>query len=240
MLNLISIAIVDDDEGELRCIEKTVTYAFQKLNITYTVQAFQSARAMLQYQKTKAQPFDAVFLDIDMPDVNGMDAAEELDQQEHGTEIVFVTNHDELVYKAYRFKAIGFIRKKHMDSEIDEIIEVLISILRRKRKHLTFQDAGKIIHIRLDDIIFIHSDDHYAEVFTVHGKEVIRESLNTIESSYGSFGLIRIHMRYLVNYKYIYSIEKKTITLQDRQQLPLSRSRSGTVKELFQMYARRI
>ena len=238
MPNLINIAIVDDDEGELHYIEKTVTHAFQKLNITYTVQTFQSARAMLQHQKT--QPFDAVFLDIDMPDVNGMDAAEELDRLEHGTEIVFVTNHDELVYKAYHFKAIGFIRKKHMDSEMDEIIEVLISILSRKRKHLTFQDAGKIIRIRLDDIIFIHSDDHYAEVFTVHNKEVIRESLNTIESSYGSFGLIRIHMRYLVNYKYIYSIEKKTITLQDRQQLPLSRSRSGTVKELFQMYARRI
>ena len=78
MLNSINIAIVDDDEGELRYIEKTVTHAFQKLNITYTVQTFQSARAMLQHQKT--QPFDAVFLDIDMPDVNGMDAAEELDR----------------------------------------------------------------------------------------------------------------------------------------------------------------
>lgn len=233
-----NIAIVDDDEGELHCIEKAVTHAFQKLNITYTVQTFQSATGMLHHQKKL--PFDVVFLDIDMPDVNGMDAAEELNQLEHGTEIVFVTNHDELVYKAYRFKAMGFIRKKHMDSEIDEILEILISSLNQKKKHLTFQDAGKTICIRLEDIIFIHSDDHYAEVFTTYGKEIIRESLNNIESSYGGFGLIRIHMRYLVNYKYIYSIEKNTITLQNRKQLPLSRSRSSKVKEQFQMYARRI
>lgn len=238
MLNLMNIAVVDDDESELHCIEKAVIHAFQKLNVTCTVQTFQSAKAMLRHQKT--QPFDVVFLDIDMPEVNGMDAAKELNQLEHGTEIVFVTNHDELVYKAYRFKAMGFIRKKYMDFEIDEIIEVLMSALNRKKKHLTFQDAGKTICIRLEDIIFIHSDDHYAEVFTTHGKEIIRESLNSIESSYGSFGLIRIHMRYLVNYKYIYSIEKSTVTLQNRKQLPLSRSRSSTVKEQFQMHARRI
>ena len=169
-----------------------------------------------------------------MPDVNGMDAAEQLNQLEHGTEIVFVTNHDELVYKAYRFKALGFIRKKHMDEEIDEILEVLLTALNRKRKYLTFQDAGKTIRIRLEDIIFIQSDDHYAEVFTIHGKETIRESLNSIESAYGSL------VRYLVNFKYIYSIEKNTVILQNRKQLPLSRSRSATVKTQFQMYARRV
>ncbi len=171
MLNLMNIAVVDDDESELHCIEKAVIHAFQKRNVICTVQAFQSAKAMLRHQKT--QPFDAVFLDIDMPDVNGMDAAEELNQLEHGTEIIFVTNHDELVYKAYRFKAMGFIRKKHMDFEIDEIIEILMSALSRKRKHLTFQDTGKTICIRLEDIIFIHSDDHYAEVFTTHHSKVI-------------------------------------------------------------------
>ena len=238
MLNSINIAVVDDDEGELHCIKKAVTHAFQKLNVTCNVQLLQSAKAMLRHQKT--QPFDAVFLDIDMPEMNGMDAAEELNQLEHGTEIVFVTNHDELVYKAYRFKAMGFIRKKHMDSEIDEMIEVLMSTLSRKRKHLTFQDARKTICIRLEDIMFMHSDDHYVEVFTIHGKEIIRASLNNIESAYGCFGLIRIHMRYLVNYKYIYSIEKNTVTLQNRKQIPLSRSRSATVKEQFQMHARRI
>lgn len=238
MDNTIRIAVVDDDESELHYIKRVIAHALQELHITCHIQGYQNATDMLQHQKD--QPFNAVFLDIDMPDVNGMDAAEQLNQLEHGTEIVFVTNHDELVYKAYRFKALGFIRKKHMDEEIDEILEVLLTALNRKRKYLTFQDAGKTIRIRLEDIIFIQSDDHYAEVFTIHGKETIRESLNSIESAYGSLGLIRIHVRYLVNFKYIYSIEKNTVILQNRKQLPLSRSRSATVKTQFQMYARRV
>lgn len=235
---MLRIAVVDDDASELNIIYKTIVCALENRQSVYHIDCFSSANAFLKVHEHN--PFDAVFLDIDMPQISGMDAAEILNQSEYETEIVFVTHHDELVYKAYRFKALGFIRKKQIDSEIDEILDILLQTVRRKKKFLEFQDAGKLLRIKLDDIIFIQSDDHYAEVFTIYGKETVRQSLNTIEEVYGDLGFLRIHMRYLVYYKYIYSIEKNIVILHDNKQLPLSRSRSNEVKQQFQKYARRI
>jgi len=231
-------ALCDDNKNELTLIQRAILESIEKTGCTCRIQLFTNAYALIQEQKNNA--FDAVFLDIDMPEMSGMDAAEQIHQLGEDTEIVFVTNHDELVYKAYRFKALGFLRKKHLSDEMDEILEILTGAIRRKTKHLNFHDNGKLLRIRLDDIVYIQSDDHYAEVVTINGKETIRESLNSIAEQYESYGFIRVHMRYLVNYKYIYSIERTTVILHDRKQLPLSRSKANSVKEKMQLYARRI
>ncbi len=232
----IRIAVVDDDSQELKMIYRMVKEGFQKLNVPVAIQSFQHSVKFLMAQQQAA--YDAVFLDIDMPDMNGMETAERLDQLNTGTEIIFVTNYDELVYKTYRFKALGFLRKKHLETELMELLEVLLSALQRHTKYMIFQDAGKLFSIRMEDVLFLQSDDHYIEVFTKYGKELIRGSLNTVEETYQGMGLIRTHVRYLVNCQYLYSIEKNTVVLQNGQHLPLSRSKRTTVQQQFQTYMR--
>lgn len=182
--------------------------------------------------------FDAVFLDLDMPEMNGMEAASHLNKLNQSTEIVFVTNHDELVYKAFRFKAIGFIRKKYISEEIDEILDSLIENINAKRQNIVFSGFEKKYSI--NEIIYMQSDDHYVDVFTENGKNTIRVKLNDIEKEYSHYGFLRIHSRFLVNYRYIYSIENNVVILSNRSQLPISRNRSKIVKKNFQFFSRRI
>ena len=59
----------------------------------------------------------------------------------------------------------------------------------------------------------MRSDDHYVDVITNDEKYTIRGSLNNIENLYSHFGFIRIHSRYLVNFRYIFSIERSVIVL---------------------------
>ena len=113
------IAICDDDKGELEYVERIIEKSFDRKNVQSAYKAYTSAKTLLE--DNQQEPFDLVFLDLDMPGINGMETAENIGMQEGRTEIVFVTNHEELVYKAYRFKAIGFIRKKYLEEEIDEI-----------------------------------------------------------------------------------------------------------------------
>ncbi len=233
-----NIAICDDNRSDIKMVHQALAEKMRTLGIACQIHEYTDAADLLHDQNKK--PFDVVFLDIDMPRINGMDTAERIGQLETDTEIIFVTNHDELVYKAYRFKALGFIRKKLLDEELDESIALLRQAINRRNRTLTFNDSGKTIRIRMDDIMYIQSDDHYALVVTKNGKETVRLSLNAIEAAFPNSGLIRIHVRYLVNYQYIYSIEKNTVMLYDKTQLPLSRNRVNHVKQQFQLFIRRM
>ncbi len=232
-----NIALCDDNQLELKHVRQAIAARMVALGMTCRISAFSDAAELLHVQNQ--QPFDAVFLDIDMPRIDGMQTAEHIGLSGSNSEIIFVTNHDELVYKAYRFKALGFIRKQLLDSELDELLPHLIRAFHRRERYLTYQDAGSIRRIRLQEVLYLQSDDHYVQVTTRSGREVLRESLNAIEAAHPDAGLIRIHMRYLVNFQHIYSIENNTVVLCDRTQLPMSRNRVARVKEQFQIYMRR-
>lgn len=233
-----NIAICDDNPADLEYMTKIIYQAFDHNRIICNMKTYTNAGDLLE--ANQIQLFDVVFLDLDMPEMSGMEAAAQLNKLHEATEIVFITNHDELVYKAYRFKALGFIRKKFLNIEIDEIVEALIESINAKEKYIIFCGTGYETKYNINDILYMRSDDHYIDIFSVNKKESLRGSLNHIEKNYSQYGFIRIHSRYLVNYRYIYSIEKNTVVLNDLQQLPMSRSRVKAVKEAFQLFSRRI
>lgn len=235
---MLNIAICDDNVMDIRMIKTNVIKVLSKMNLEFRIENFTNAFTMLE--KDSNNLYDLIFLDIDMPKINGMDVAARLNCQTRIAEIIFVTNHDELVYRAYRFKALGFIRKKYLEAEIGEIIELFIEQTNQRRNYLFIHDAGSEKKITIEEIIYMQSDDHYVEIFKTNGKELIRKSLNDMEKEYMIYGFIRIHARYLVNYRYIYSIERCTVILTDNKQLPLSRSRVNSVKDSFQMFSRSI
>ncbi len=231
------IAICDDDKGELEYVERIIEKSFDRKNVQSAYKAYTSAKTLLE--DNKQEPFDLVFLDLDMPGINGMETAENIGMQEGRTEIVFVTNHEELVYKAYRFKAIGFIRKKYLEEEIDEIIDIFFKEMAYREQYLVFKDSRTTYKILSQDIMYMQSADHYVDVVTHDNRYVVRDSMNNIEKMYSDCGFIRIHARYIVNYKYIYSLEKNEVVLTDGRKLPMSRAKGSSVKQLFQYYSRR-
>lgn len=236
---MIRIAVVDDQKNDLAYIKKGIEKQLDLRNIKYKLYLYIDASKLLQDNEN--DPFDVVFLDIDMPQLTGMDAAESINNISPKTIIVFVTNHDELVYKAYRFKAVGFVRKSYFDDEINEILDVVLTEIHKRNHILNISDNRSIIKIDLFNLLYVKSDDHYAEFYSKNSKQCIRQSLNDIEMKIEHFGFIRTHSRYLVNYRHIYSIEKTVVILSDgKTQIPISRNKITDVKEKVQMFSRSI
>ncbi len=237
---MIKIAIIDDQKSDLKYISNEVKNQLDAKKIRYDIFLYTNPSQLLVDNEKDC--FDAIFLDIDMPDqLNGLDIAETINNVSPKTVLVFVINHDELVYKAYRFKAVGFIRKGFLDDEINEITDIILSEIHKRNHTLSISDSNSIIKIDLFDVLYIKSDDHYAEIYFKEGKRCIRQSLNKIEMQIEHYGFIRTHSRYLVNYRYIYSIEKTVVILSDgKTQVPISRNKVASVKEKFQMFVRSI
>jgi DNA-binding LytR/AlgR family response regulator len=232
------ITICDDSIEDLTYIERHLRKGLEDKNLNAEISVFTDPKILLEKLCSGTLIADVVFVDIDMPDMNGIEFAEKLYVTCPGIETVFITNHDEFVYKAFRCKAIGFIRKKAIDSEISEVIDVIYLHLLRRNKKIIIDESGSEKPVSVLDIIYVKSDNHYVELYTKDSKSVMRKSINRFETDYAAYGLIRVHIRYIVNVRFIKTIEKKFVLLKNNEQIPISREKEKYVKERFQYFSR--
>jgi DNA-binding LytR/AlgR family response regulator len=237
MLKLV-ICICDDSAADLTYIESHLRAALESKDIEPAIHTYIDPKKLLDELAAGALRPDVIFVDIDMPTLSGMDVAAELNLIFPEAEIVFVTNHDEFVYKAYRFKAIGFIRKRYFDREIGDTLDIICEHIQRNNKRIMVDCGDYTKAISIADIMYVMSDDHYVEIYSADSRDVLRKSINSFESEYAKFGLIRVHSRYIVNYRFIYSVERTTILLTNNDQIPISRNKQKYVKERLQYFSR--
>ena len=231
---MVRAAICDDEKEMLDVLHKNILIECKQHNIEIIIENFLSGEELLKSQKEN--PFDVVFLDIDMPEINGFEIAEKIN-----TLIVFVTSHDELVYSSLKFRPFRFIRKSHLKSELPETLSAVNAEISKQNAGRKFSFRTKTGEVFLDvgDIEFIEIYGHWLRV-SVAGGDALEcyGSLSTLEEQLSELDFVRVHKSYLVNLKYIYSIEKTVIILDNKTAIPLSRYKAADVKDRFKKYLR--
>lgn len=181
---------------------------------------------------------DAIFLDIDMPDVNGFEIAHKINKT-CDTFIIFVTSYDELVYSSIKFRPFRFIRKSHLDNELPEVLNALASAVVKRAAGRRFKLHTKMtdVFLNVDEIKYMETFGHWIRVY-MSGAECIEcyGSLSDMEKQLSELDFVRIHKSYLVNCRYVYSIERGRVILTDKTELPLSRYKSDQVKSKVRNY----
>lgn len=194
---MISIAICDDDNRILEDISAKVRTTFECHNIQAKYACFNDPRVLMK--KLINEPLDVLFLDIDMPYFSGMDIAGFINEKEIKTLIVFVTSHDALVYETFKYRPFGFIRKTHIDEEINELVKRIDIELRNNQKELIIKKGQDIERLPIKDIVYVEAEGNYLNIRTTAGEIRIRETLSALSEELLHKGFIRCHKGYLVN-----------------------------------------
>lgn len=232
------VAICDDDKIMLNLLCKEIKKEFSRFETDYSFVTFENGFDLLMLHEK--EPFDVVFLDIDMPCIDGFEVAEKI--KHHNTAlIVFITSHDELVYSSFKFQPFRFIRKNHISSELPEAIKALIDTIAERTTASRFEirtSSGKIF-LDLNTVEYIEIYGHWLKI-AIHNSDTIEcyGSLSDFEKRLGSFHFVRTHKSFLVNCKYIYSIEQKQVILDDKTKIPLSKYKAEYVKNKLRNYLR--
>ncbi|MGN1050959.1 MAG: LytR/AlgR family response regulator transcription factor [Acutalibacteraceae bacterium] len=165
--------------------------------------------------------YDLIFLDIDMPQINGIDLAKQYKGK--GSSIVFVTNKDALVFDAYNLtNTLGFVRKSKIDIDLPRVMSLFLGN-NKNEKSLTIHHSFKAVNIKYSDIIYIEKIINDVKIYTVNGNYTQRNSLTYYENILSEYGFIRTHIGFLVNIDYINYIDKNHIKLKGGQTVPVSR-----------------
>ena len=233
---MIRIAVCDDERDFSERIKVLIEKYFTEQTDESDITIFSSGSCFL----SDSTNYNAVFLDIDMPDIGGFDIAEQISGRGN-TLIIFVTTHDELVYSSLKFRPFRFIRKAHLEEELPETLDAVNKEILKLGVNTKFMLQTKNGEVLLDvtNIEYIEIYTHSMQVYTASG-EILEcyGSLSAMEKQLNGFDFVRTHKSYLVNCKYIFSIEKNRIILDDKTEIPLSRYKADTVKSKFKNHLR--
>lgn len=235
---VIRIAIVDDDRMILNQIETIIK---EKTDLQIETETFSDSLEF--FNVNNKWNYDIVFLDIDMPDMNGFQVAESIGLLNRKTEIVFVSNLEHLVYDSLKFRPFRFIRKSILSEDIINTIKDFEAEQKKLQEVFVIKTNGTSIPTFISDIIYFESMGHNIFVkncenvkYQIERKRDNNITMDRLSEQYESKGFIRIHKSFLVNYKYIFVIKNSEILLKNNEKITINPHKSTAIRNQFQNY----
>jgi len=232
MYNL-KIAIVDDKENDYLHLKELILN-FKKENNDLCNIHIDIFNRGINFIEPFDDTYDAVFLDIDMPVISGLETAKKIRQNKSNMVIVFVTNYASLAIDGYGVDALGFIVKPAKEVDVNRVIEKILKIKEEEK------DESKVVikvkngyqTIKPSEIKFIEVNIHDVYFYTTNGVFKTRGVLKKIEKDFDNKKFVKCSSCYLVNLDYVDSIEKDDVRI-DGKKLKIARTKKKEFLEAF-------
>ncbi|MBY0755673.1 LytTR family DNA-binding domain-containing protein [Clostridium sardiniense] len=229
---MINIAICDDDYNFLNIFEKQVYNIFKKFQVDINIEKYSDSLSFMQTYKKNF--YNIIFLDICMPNINGLQVAERIKNIDNTAELVFVTSFDKCVYRSFKFRPFRFVRKNRINDEIEEVIEDFLDYYKKENSIISFKIKDGFLNLNKDEVLYFDIENRKIRI---HTKNEIYYSNNIKFNKFVEVleedGFIEVHRGYLVNKKYIKEYRKNIITLYNNETIPVSRYKVSQVEKIF-------
>lgn len=191
----LNILIVDDEKPARDKLRRLLT---QHAPVSFIAEARDGVQALKQLEQA---PFDAMFLDIHMPEMDGLSVAQQL--PEPAPHIIFVTAYDEFALQAFDANAIDYLLKPYDEERFLRALNKLMKLQREPAvpdeaaKPLIIHERGNMFVVALSDIYWVEAADNYVVLHTAQASHMLRQTLAVTAQRLGS-AFARCHRSYLV------------------------------------------
>lgn len=232
-MNNIRCIIVDDEPLALNKLKRHVLkYPF--LELVASCHSAEMARHTLE-----TNPVDLIFIDINMPDTNGMEFIRSL---QNPPMVVFITAYPEYAVESYKVNAIDYLLKPYGSDDFNRTAEKVHkhwSLLQKQDSNTCAVEENvlylkcdyRFVRVKCDDIRYIEGQNEYLKIHQVTELPFLTHmTFKQISESLPST-FIQIHRSYIVNMKHVATVERTQVTMNDGTQLPVSDSRRGVLMQ---------
>ena len=230
------IAIVDDEKSIRSYLQEKIKQCKYFEEEECEVQCFENGEAFLQ---TKIEEIDILFLDVEMPGINGMDLARKLREEECSALLVFITAHAQYATEGYEVSAFRFLVKPFREEKLEETFSALYKAYKRSRRKIVLR-AGCVEYIfYLNEILYMESMGNHVLVICKDKEVRIDGPLQAIYEELREDGFMKPHRSYIVNMDQVTQVTTGTIKFGENRNVPISKTRKSRVmKELREFRGR--
>ncbi len=222
------IAICDDVRAHAAALEALIRDQ-QDLQITTNI--FTSGEDLLAYYAQHDHPYDALFLDMEMGGLNGIETAGAIRALDRRVEIVFVTSHTKYMKASFLCHPFNYLVKPVDPEELALTLRKLAQKFAEERQSITFSDNKRVVRLYCDEIIYCESDSPWVVLHTASGDHRYRIALTELEKQLAPGLFARANKAFLVNLNEVRTIDGYDILLRDgKTVLPLGRTYAKSFK----------
>jgi DNA-binding LytR/AlgR family response regulator len=203
--------IVDDDKMSCKLLEGYVKKS-SSLNLVGTFSESIAARNVI----TDRNDIDLIILDIEMPELNGFDFINSLDNPPN---IIIVTSGEDYALKAFDFNVVDYLLKPISYGRFCKAIDKTVRYYSRKEvsntgdEEIFIKKGSSLVKLKLKDIIYIEALENYVTLTTSDDRFTIHFTMKAIESQVPAGVFIRVHRSFIINKSMIQAIKENTLDL---------------------------
>ncbi len=239
--------VIIDDEPLARNLVKEYLREHPSLELVQECNdGFEGVKAIQQFQP------DLIFLDIQMPKINGFEMLELVDNPPG---VIFTTAFEQYAIKAFETHAVDYLLKPFSKDRFDKAIEKFLgqqkpsedqtrSVLETaglsplQSNRIVLKDGGKIKIIPVAHIQYLEAADDYVKIFTQEGSFLKKKTMQHFEQSLQPMHFVRIHRSYMVNTQLItridpYEKDGHLVLLSTGARLPVSKAGYTKLREIL-------
>jgi len=240
-------AVIIDDEKLAREIVKNYLRKFDNIQVAAECEnGFEGIKTVNELNP------DIIFLDIQMPKINGFEMLELIESQ---PAVIFTTAYDQYAIKAFEKNAVDYLLKpfsserfeqsvKKVLNNINDDIPPIIQSLSEEKTYeeylnrIVVKNKNNIIVFPVEDIVYFEAQDDYVYIHTKSGKFLKQKTMKYYENNLDPKNFIRIHRSYIMNIEYLNKIElhgkeNYAAKMKNGERLNISRNGYAKLKELL-------
>ena len=208
---MIRIAIVEDEPTERDRIKVYLEEIAQEDQTQFDIEQYSSGMAFVM---SGMKDYDLVLMDIDMPNLNGIETAKALRKVVQSATLIFVTNMAQYAISGYEVNAVDFILKPV--NRYSFAIKIKRAISRTAKKNdnaIQIKMDGTIFLVHMYQIMYLEVDGHYVIFHTTQGDYKEYTTLKLAQKRINSSHFVQCNQSFLINMKYIESVSRESVTV---------------------------
>lgn len=211
--------LIDDEPMDLMALSELMS-AYKEVEIVGKFHNPIEAKDFVNKNK-----IDIIVLDVEMPELNGLDFVKTVKNVEH---IILISSNKTYAADSYDYNVTDYIvkplNKSRLNQAVDKVMQFNESIKTSTDRDFAFvKDGTKIIRIDFKEILFIEALADYVQINTIHGRYTVLATMKSMQANLPEDDFFRIHRSYIVRKDKIRVIEDNMI-LMETKNIPISRS----------------
>lgn len=230
------IAICDDNRLFQEEMKHLLYEYFDKLSIE--IRLFSSGSQFLLAAQSQPTPFDLVFMDIEMPGLDGLETSRILRKENHDLFLIFLSSHTELAFEGYEVNAFRFLTKPVNQEKLWKALKDWENLrLSNERICLNLGEHSQLLS--WSDIYYIQSENVYVNVITAKQRILVRMKIKDLEKKMPKSMFFKPHRSFLVNLQHIHTFDSKKLRMVNGVEIPLSRTNAENFRNCMMNFLNR-